>query len=105
MITGPPGVGKSEFTIWIAGPLLLCAFDINIEQMDVLFFGGGELKSIQMKRWNYGPLRLMFSGQLGVPVYRLCLSSPRLTDDRLAQHLGQLGKSKGMEFANLLVAP
>eukprot|EP00438_Fugacium_kawagutii_P015813 Skav211372 [mRNA] locus=scaffold2406:31368:43844:+ [translate_table: standard] len=46
MITGPPGVGKSEFTIWIAGR------------------------------------------QLGVPVYRLCLSSPRLSDDRLAQPLG-----------------
>lgn len=28
------------------------------------------------------------TGQLGVPVYRLCLSSPRLSDDRLAQFLG-----------------
>lgn len=46
MITGPPGVGKSEFTIWLAGKLRL-------------------------------------------PVYRLCLSSPKLTDDRLAQLLSQ----------------
>ena len=46
LIIGPPGVGKSEFTIWLAG-------------------------------------------QLKVPVYRLCLSSPRLTDDRLAQLLAQ----------------
>jgi hypothetical protein len=46
MITGPPGVGKSEFTIWLAG-------------------------------------------QLRLPVYRLCLSSPKLNDDRLAQLLSQ----------------
>lgn len=46
MITGPPGVGKSEFTIWIAG-------------------------------------------QLGLPVYRLSLSSGKLTDERLAQLLSQ----------------
>ena len=44
LVSGPPGVGKSEFTIWLAG-------------------------------------------QLGLPVYRLCLSSSRLTDDRLAQVL------------------
>ena len=43
---GPPGVGKSEFTIWLAG-------------------------------------------QMKLPVYRLCLSNPRLTDDRLAQLLSQ----------------
>ena len=43
---GPPGVGKSEFTIWLAG-------------------------------------------QMQLPVYRLCLSNPRLTDDRLAQLLSQ----------------
>ena len=46
LVTGPPGVGKSEFTIWLAGLMQL-------------------------------------------PVYRLCLSSPRLTDDRLAQLLSQ----------------
>ena len=46
MITGAPGVGKSEFTIWLAA-------------------------------------------QLDLPVYRLCLTSPRLTDDRLAQLLSQ----------------
>ena len=46
MVTGPPGVGKSEFTIWLAG-------------------------------------------QLRLPVYRLCLSNPRLTDDRLTQLLSQ----------------
>lgn len=46
MITGPPGVGKSEFTIWIAG-------------------------------------------QLGLPVYRLSLTSRQLTDERLAQLLSQ----------------
>jgi len=46
MITGPPGVGKSEFTIWLAA-------------------------------------------QLDLPIYRLCLTSPRLTDDRLAQLLSQ----------------
>ena len=46
MITGPPGVGKSEFTVWIAG-------------------------------------------QLGLPVYRLSLSSAKLTDERLAQLLSQ----------------
>lgn len=46
MITGPPGVGKSEFTIWIAG-------------------------------------------QLGLPLYRLSLSSGKLTDERLAQLLSQ----------------
>jgi len=46
MITGPPGVGKSEFTIWLAS-------------------------------------------QLRLPVYRLCLSNPRLTDDGLAQLLSQ----------------
>lgn len=56
MITGPPGVGKSEFTIWIAG-------------------------------------------QLGVPVYRLCLSSPRLTDDRLAQLFSQ----SAISFNSILV--
>ncbi|MBM4179765.1 MAG: hypothetical protein FJ211_10625 [Ignavibacteria bacterium] len=44
MINGPPGVGKSEFTIWLAS-------------------------------------------QLRLPVYRLCLSSPLLTDGRLAQLL------------------
>jgi len=44
MIAGPPGVGKSEFTIWLAG-------------------------------------------QLGLPIYRVCLSSPRLTDERFAQLL------------------
>ena len=44
VVSGPPGVGKSEFSIWLAG-------------------------------------------QLGLPVYRLCLSSSRLTDDRLAQVL------------------
>ena len=44
LVSGPPGVGKSEFTIWLAG-------------------------------------------QLGLPVYRLCLSSSRLTDERLAQML------------------
>ena len=43
---GPPGVGKSEFTIWLAG-------------------------------------------QMRLPVYRHCLSNPRLTDDRLAQWLSQ----------------
>lgn len=46
MVTGPPGVGKSEFTIWLAG-------------------------------------------QLRLPVYRLCLTSKKLTDDRLAQLLSQ----------------
>ena len=46
MITGPPGVGKSEFVIWLAS-------------------------------------------QLALPIYRLCLSSPTLTDDRLAQLLSQ----------------
>lgn len=46
MISGPPGVGKSEFTIWLAG-------------------------------------------QLGLPVYRLSLSSRQLTDERLAQLLSQ----------------
>jgi len=46
MITGPPGVGKSEFTIWLAS-------------------------------------------QLRMPIYRLCLTNPRLTDDRLAQLLSQ----------------
>lgn len=46
MITGPSGVGKSEFTIWLAA-------------------------------------------QLDLPIYRLCLTSPRLTDDRLAQLLSQ----------------
>lgn len=56
MITGPPGVGKSEFTIWIAG-------------------------------------------QLGVPVYRLCLSSPRLSDDRLAQLFSQ----SSISFNSILV--
>ena len=44
LVTGPPGVGKSEFTLWLAG-------------------------------------------QLKMPVYRLCLSSNRLSDDRLAQLL------------------
>ncbi|CAK9082912.1 unnamed protein product [Durusdinium trenchii] len=56
MITGPPGVGKSEFTIWIAG-------------------------------------------QLGIPVYRLCLSSPRLSDDRLAQLFSQ----SAISFNSILV--
>ena len=46
MITGAPGVGKSEFTIWLAA-------------------------------------------QFDLPVYRLCLTNPRLTDDRLAQLLSQ----------------
>jgi len=46
MVTGPPGVGKSEFTIWLAA-------------------------------------------QLDLPIYRLCLTSPRLTDDRLSQLLSQ----------------
>ena len=46
MVIGPAGVGKSEFTIWLAG-------------------------------------------QMKLPVYRLCLSNPRLTDDRLAQLLSQ----------------
>ena len=46
LVIGPPGVGKSEFTIWLAG-------------------------------------------QMQLPVYRLCLSNPRLTDDRLAQLLSQ----------------
>lgn len=46
LIAGPPGVGKSEFTLWLAG-------------------------------------------QMRLPVYRLCLSSPRLTDDRLSQLLSQ----------------
>ena len=46
LVYGPPGVGKSEFTIWLAG-------------------------------------------QMQLPVYRLCLSNPRLTDDRLAQLLSQ----------------
>ena len=46
LVIGPPGVGKSEFTIWLAG-------------------------------------------QMKLPVYRLCLSNPRLTDDRLAQLLSQ----------------
>ena len=46
LVRGPPGVGKSEFTIWLAA-------------------------------------------QLKLPVYRLCLSSPRMTDDRLAQLLSQ----------------
>ena len=44
LIYGPPGVGKSEFTVRLAA-------------------------------------------QLGLPVYRLCLSSPKLSDDRLAQLL------------------
>ena len=46
LVIGPPGVGKSECTIWLAGHMQL-------------------------------------------PVYRLCLSNPRLTDDRLAQLLSQ----------------
>lgn len=46
MISGPPGVGKSEFVIWLAS-------------------------------------------QLGLPIYRLCLSSGNLSDDRLAQLLSQ----------------
>ena len=46
LVIGPPGVGKSEFVIWLAS-------------------------------------------QLALPVYRLCLSSPTLTDDRLAQLLSQ----------------
>ena len=46
LVIGPAGVGKSEFTIWLAG-------------------------------------------QMKLPVYRLCLSNPRLTDDRLAQLLSQ----------------
>jgi hypothetical protein len=46
LITGAPGVGKSEFAIWLAG-------------------------------------------QLALPVYRLCLSSPKLTDDRISQLLSQ----------------
>ena len=46
LVIGPPGVGKSEFTIWLAG-------------------------------------------QMQLPVYRLCLSNLRLTDDRLAQLLSQ----------------
>ena len=46
MIVGPPGVGKSEFVIWLAS-------------------------------------------QLALPIYRLCLSSHNLTDDRLAQLLSQ----------------
>ena len=56
MITGPPGVGKSEFTIWIAG-------------------------------------------QLSLPVYRLSLSSGRLTDDRLAQLLS----ASSVKFNSVLV--
>ena len=50
LVTGPPGVGKSEFTIWLAA-------------------------------------------QLGLPVYRLCLSSHKLTDDRLAQLLSPISIS------------
>lgn len=46
IITGPPGVGKSEFTLWMAG-------------------------------------------QLGLPIYRLSLTSSQLTDERLAQLLSQ----------------
>ena len=46
LVRGPPGVGKSEFIIWLAA-------------------------------------------QLKLPVYRLCLSSPKMTDDRLAQLLSQ----------------
>ena len=45
-IAGPPGTGKSEFTVWLAG-------------------------------------------QLAMHIYRVCLSSPRLTDERLAQLLSE----------------
>ena len=44
MIAGPPGVGKSEFVVWLAS-------------------------------------------QLALPIFRLCLSSHKLTDDRLGQLL------------------
>lgn len=33
MITGPPGVGKSEFTIWIAGRVPLALPDIFVEKV------------------------------------------------------------------------
>ena len=46
MVSGPPGVGKSEFIIWLAG-------------------------------------------QLGLPIYRISLSSTSLTDNLLAQLLSQ----------------
>ena len=46
MVTGPPGVGKSEFTVWLAG-------------------------------------------RLGLPIYRLSLTTRLLTDARLSQLLSQ----------------
>ena len=46
MVSGPPGVGKSEFILWLAS-------------------------------------------QLGLPIYRLCLSSSSLSDNLLAQLLSQ----------------
>ena len=46
LVTGPPGVGKTEFTVWLAG-------------------------------------------RLGLPIYRLSLTTPRLTDALLAQLLSQ----------------
>ena len=46
MVTGPPGVGKTEFTVWLAG-------------------------------------------QMDLPIYRLSLTTPRLTDARLSQLLSQ----------------
>ena len=46
MVTGPPGVGKTEFTVWLAG-------------------------------------------RMGLPIYRLSLTTPRLTDARLSQLLSQ----------------
>ena len=51
LVIGPPGVGTSEFTIWLVG-------------------------------------------QMQLPVYRLCLANPRLTDDRVAQLLSQWTSSR-----------
>ncbi len=141
MITGPPGVGKSEFTIWIAGRCprsvqvfshfcehLPCAclhtFRHTLQKLAtttpkiskwkvhalmsfyvswVLFFWPSSFSwwKLWAKHWlgypemtwnlKWSAAALSAStGQLGVPVYRLCLSSPRLSDDRLAQFLDDL---------------
>ena len=56
IITGPPGVGKSEFTLWMAA-------------------------------------------QLGLPIYRLSLTSRQLTDERLAQLLSP----SSVKFSSVMV--
>ena len=135
MITGPPGVGKSEFTIWIAGArpsrVSWCLTNVGkgcrkstflnlFEHFPMSFFYPGSTKTPEKYFWScffsfwtpktnnnrglfpsfFFPFfepkkspkqnneRLRAPGQLGIPVYRLCLSSPRLSDDRLAQSLG-----------------